>query len=116
MISCSEEYGNKATGGNLTVYYIDKNDQSLASDLAMFWKNNDLLTDEAQDIRISRHKKVYHVSIIAREPKKAKKMSFEEQKALFDLQGMIRDSVFKKKKVDLIICNNQFEPILNINK
>ena len=37
-------------------------------------------------------------------------------KALLDLQTMIRDSVFKEKSVDLIICDDQFKPILNINK
>lgn len=116
LFSCTEEQGNKVTGGNLAVYYVDVKDEALAEDLALFWKNNDLLTEEQQDIQISRHKKGYHVSLIAREPKKVKDMSFSEQKALFDLQEMIRDSVFKEKNVDLIISDNQFKPILNINK
>lgn len=116
LFSCSDEYGNKVKGGNLTVYFTNDKDESLASDLAIFWKNNGLLTGEPQDLQISRSSKGYILSIIAREPKSIGKMPFEERKALTDLQSMVRDSVFKEKRVQLIICDNQFKPILNINK
>ena len=116
LFACSDEYGNKVKGGNLTVYFVNEKDQSLASDLAVFWKNNDLLIEVPQDLQILRKGDGYTVNIIAREPNKIKNMTFEERKALIDLQAMIRDSVFKEKNVDLIICDDQFKPILNINK
>lgn len=116
LFACSDKHGNKVKGGNLTVYFTNEEDKSLATDLAILWKNNDLLTDESQDLQISRIGKGYVVNIIAREPKEVSKMTFAEHKALVDLQKMIRDSVFKEKSVDLIVCDNQFKPILNINK
>lgn len=116
MISCTDEYGNKVTGGNLTVYFDNEKDVELATDLAEFWRDNDLIASQPHQIRITRNKKGYNLNLIAREPKEVKQMSFKERKALIELQSMIRESVFKDKKVDLVLCNDQFEPILNINK
>jgi hypothetical protein len=116
LIGCTEEYGDKAVGGNLSVYYLNEKDADLASDLVYFYRDNDLIASEPHQMQISRSGKKYLVSIIAQDEKQVKNMSFEERKALFDLQTMIRDSVFKDKKVELIICDNQFKPILNINK
>ena len=115
-MSCTNEYGNKVTGGNLTVYYVNEKDGDLASELAYFWRDNGLLASKPHDIQISRSGKEYRVSIIARDKKEAKKMSFEERKALYELQQLIRDSVFREKKMELIICDDQFKPILNINQ
>lgn len=116
IVSCSEDFGSEVVGGNLTVFYTNAKDKSLASDLALFYKNNDLIASEPQHIQITRRKKGYRVNIIAMDIKEAKKMSFKNRKALLKLHGMLQDSVFKNNKVDLIVCDDQFKPILKINK
>jgi hypothetical protein len=116
IVSCSEEYGNKVVGGNLTVYYINSGDEKLSADVALFYKNNDLIADEPHHIQIIRKKKGYRINVIAKDPIDAMRMSYKERKALKQLQEMLQDSVFQNKKVDLIVCDDQFKPITKINK
>jgi hypothetical protein len=116
IVSCSEDFGSEVVGGNLTVFYTNTGDDALATDLALFYKNNDLIASEPQHIQIIRRKKGYRVNIIATDFTEAKRMSFKNRKALLKLHGMLQDSVFMNDKVDLIVCDNQFKPILKINK
>ncbi|NRA12348.1 MAG: hypothetical protein HRT57_10375, partial [Crocinitomicaceae bacterium] len=39
VVSCAEEFGDEVVGGNLTVFYTNDEDKTLASDLAQFYKN-----------------------------------------------------------------------------
>ena len=116
IVSCTEEFGNKVVGGNLTVYYDNLEDDSLATNLALFYKNNDLIASEPHHIQIIRRKNEYRVNIIAKDQDEARKMSFKERKALKMLHKMMQDSVFMYNKMDLIVCDDQFKPILKINK
>ena len=102
--------------GDLTVFYTNAEDKPLASDLALFYKNNNLIYSEPQHIQITRIKKGYRINIIAKDFKEAQKMSFKNRKALLKLHGMLQDSVFINNKVDLIVCDDQFKPIIKINK
>ena len=116
IVGCSEDFGSEVVGGNLTVFYTNAKDKSLASDLAIFYENNNLIASEPQHIQIIRRKKGYRVNIIAEDFKEAKKMSFKNRKALLKLHGMLQYSIFINDKVDLIVCDDQFQPILKINK
>ncbi|MEJ6598906.1 MAG: hypothetical protein QNK78_09565 [Crocinitomicaceae bacterium] len=116
IVSCSEDFGSEVVGGDLTVFYTNAEDKPLASDLALFYKNNNLIYSEPQHIQITRIKKGYRINIIAKDFKEAQKMSFKNRKALLKLHGMLQDSVFINNKVDLIVCDDQFKPIIKINK
>lgn len=116
IVSCSEDFGSEVVGGNLTVFYTNAEDKLLASDFVLFYKNNNLILTEPQHIQITRIKKGYRVNIIAKDVKEAQKMNFKNRKALLKLHGMLQNSVFIKNKVDLIVCDDQFKPIIKINK
>ena len=116
IVSCSEDFGSEVVGGDLTVFYTNAEDKPLASDLVLFYKNNNLIFSEPQHIQITRINKGYRINIIAKDFKEAQKMSFKNRKALLKLHGMLQDSVFINNKVDLIVCDDQFKPIIKINK
>jgi len=42
-------------------------------------------------------------------------MSFSERKLLIDLQKNIRETIFPDYSFELVICNNKFESIYNLN-
>lgn len=116
MSSCASEQGSKVTGGNLSVYFDNDKDQELATEIAHFWQANDLIADQPQDIKLTRYKKGYRLALIARDKEDAKIMMFKERKALMDLQSMLKDSIFQDKKFEIIVTDDRFKPIVNINK
>lgn len=115
LSACGADYGHRVVGDNLTVYFADTKDQDLAENVAVFWRNKDLMTTNKQDLQLVRKPDLYELRIIANEPKKVKDMPFEERKLLLELQNELADSLFKKP-LQLVICNANFEPVYNINQ
>ena len=116
LASCAQDEGHKITGGNLTVHFEDANDQALATEIAHFWKDNDLIASQPHDIKLSKHKDGYRLGLIAGNKEDAKNMIFKERKALQDLQNMLKDSIFQTKTIEIIITDDRFKPIFNINE
>ena len=115
VLACEADNGNKIVGDKFTVYFTDVKDQKLAEEIAIYFKENELLSSQKQDVKIVRVKKKLQLRIIANETKDVAKMSFEEQKLLTDLQTSLYEDVVKAP-FELVICNNEFEPIFNLNE
>lgn len=115
LFGCSSDFGNKIIGGNLTVYYIEESDIDKAEEVAMFWKKNQLISVEKQDVQLVKVEGVYNLRIISNEDADAKNMSFDERKLLLELQKKIKKAIFPNNTFELVICNNKFEPIYNLN-
>jgi len=115
LISCSSEFGNKIIGGELTVYYIEESDVNKAEKVAIFWKENQLLSGEKQDIQLIKNDKGYVLKLISDDLENTQNMSFDERKLLLDLQKSIKDTIFPDNSLELVICNSKFEPIYNLN-
>lgn len=115
IFSCSSDLGNKVVGGNLTVYYTDVNDQKLAESVAMYFKENELISTQKQDLQLVRLKNKIQLRLIATDEENIKNMPFEERKLLTDLQSDLYQQVFNSP-FELVLCNNKFEPLINMNK
>ena len=115
LLGCSNDFGNKIIGGNLTVYYVEKSDIDKAEEIAIFWKNNQLIPDEKQDVQLIKFEKEYKLKIISNDIDNTKNMSFDERKLLLELQKNIKKAIFPDNTFELVICNNKFEPIYNLN-
>ena len=115
LFGCSSDFGNKIIGGNLTVYYIEESDIDKAEEIAIFWKNNQLIPDEKQDVQLIKFEKEYKLKIISNDIDNTKNMSFDERKLLLELQKNIKKAIFPDNTFELVICNNKFEPIYNLN-
>lgn len=117
IYSCTSDtdFGNKVVGDKFTVYFIDKNDEQLAEKIAIYFKDNDLITTQKQDVQLVRLKKSIQLRLIANAPKEINQMSFEERKLLTDLQTSLYNEVIKKP-FELVICNDKFEPIYNLSE
>ena len=113
--ACGDDNGHRVLGENLTVYYLDSEDQKLAEDLAIFWRDNDLLSNNKQDIQLVKDDSGYQVRIIAFNPKEVNAMPLEERALLLDLQKQLNDSLFQND-AELVICNSKFKPIYSINQ
>jgi len=114
ILSCNNDYGNKVVGGKFTVYFTDTKDQKLAEKIAVYFKENDLISNQKQDLQLARVNKTLQLRLIATSPKNAQEMSFEERKLLTELQTSLYKNVFKKP-FDLVICNDKFEPIYTLD-
>lgn len=114
--SCTGDYGSKVIGENLTVYFQDNRDEAKATDLAKYLKKRKLLSGEKQDVQLVRIEDKYLVKVIANDIENAKKMPFDERSLLLNLQKELQDSVFSKTIVKLVICNNEFETIYDLNQ
>lgn len=112
--SCSEEYGHRVEGKNITVYFENETDLEQAKSLATFWKKNGFIGKRKQDLKLVQHKKSYELYIIRTEALPEKKLLFPEQKKLFQLQKMLNDSLQFNKPIELVISNKRFEPVLKL--
>ena len=115
LASCSEEYGHEIHGGNLTVFFLDEEDQAMAEKIALFWKENELITGNNQDIQLIKEGDWYEIRVIAKRPEEVKAMNFDERKKMLDLQQNIQLTL-NEPNLQLIICNERFEEIYNINE
>lgn len=117
LTSCSSNMGHKVVGGKFTVYFNDPNDEKFATSLANYFKSNALLTGKEQDVQLERiQKNEYQLKIIATNPSTVKNLSFEELSVLMAFQSELNKTVFDNKRVELVICNDQFESMYNINE
>jgi galactokinase/mevalonate kinase-like predicted kinase len=114
ITSCSEEYGHRVEGKNITIYFEEETDLEQAKSLAKFWKKNKFIGKRKQDLKLIQNKKTYELYLIRSEALHGKKLLFPEQKKLFQLQKMLNDSLQFKKPIELVISNKRFEPVLKL--
>ena len=116
LFSCSGEYGHKVMGENLTVYFISEGDEELATSLAKYMKKRQLLSGEKQDVQLVKEGKKHYLKVIASETASVKEMPISERSLLLTLQKELQDSIFTNTQFSLVICNDKFETIYNINQ
>lgn len=97
------------------MYYTDASLSLKAEEIALFWKENDLLTGRQQHIQLTKLEEVFVLNIIQSDKESNLNISFDERKLLNDLQSSIRKTTFPKDKFELRICNNKFEPIYKLD-
>lgn len=114
ILSCSGDYGNKVVGGNFTVYFTESKDQELSEKIALYFKENDLMSDQKQDVQLARVNDELQLRLIASSVENVKLMPFEERKLLTALKYNLQKEVFKKP-FDLVICNDKFEPVYTLD-
>lgn len=112
LASCSDHHGNKVVGGELGVYYFDDNKNN-AEAIALFWKNNDLLTGRSQDLQLIEEKDNFVLKLIAID--KEEDVSLQNRQLLLKLQKSLNDSLQFSKYIELELADNNFNTIYNIN-
>lgn len=98
----------------MTVHFSDKEDLSMAENLAVYWKENGFITGKKQDVLFLRKDKVFVLKLIANDPGKVAEMEFYERKKLLELQHDLEESVFDRA-VEIEIANKKFETIYTLN-
>ena len=119
IASCSTDEGSRVVGDNLSVYYTSEWNESFAEKIAVYWKDNDLISGEKQDMKLIEYKNSYQLCIIANQTDSIETLPFEERKLLLELQKDLQETVFNKEEggmpVEIVLCNNKFETIYTIN-
>ena len=113
--SCAEDLGHKVVGGNFTIYFSDVTDEQFATEIAQYFKNKNLITGEKQDVRLEKQENNYMLKLIANNPELVDDMPFDERAKLLSFQEDLQEEIFKNKRLELVICNDQFEVIYTIN-
>lgn len=111
LCSCLGEQSSYVAGGNLKVHFTDPKDKPLAKSLALFWKNEKLITGKKQDIKLIRTEQGYDLCLISPTRKTPDQLSFDELKALNDLEVMLGNQVFKDKLVQIVVTDEKFKPL-----
>lgn len=114
LSSCNSDSRHRFVGGELTVYYFDQSEASIAKKVAFFWKENGLLSGEKQDLQVRNVNNRFVVSMIAKEPKKVKDMPIEEVQLLAQLKKKLYTEVFNEEAFTLEICNDRFEAVYTV--
>ena len=114
--SCGQEAGNVVTGDNLSVYFVTAEDEPSATLIALYWKNEGLITGEKQDLKIERDGENLSLKLIYSELPEKNVLAFNERKLLMELQNKLNDSIFPDENLVILLCDNDFKTIININK
>lgn len=104
--SCNQSEYHQIRGGNLTIHFADSKHQKKAEELALYFKENELIAAESQDVGLFREKNTWQVRLIALDEKLS--LDFNEQKLLNELQLDLSAVVFNNEQVVIQLCNNQF--------
>lgn len=115
LTACMDDHGYKVQGDDLTVYFDRETDLEKATQVANFWKEKELLTGKPQDLKLSFVDSTYYLFVIANQGVDLSTMEFKERRLLLDLQGQLQDSLFKNNTLELVISDDHFKPLMNIN-
>ncbi len=115
LSSCSGGYGHKVVGGDFTVYYTAASDEQLATQIAHYWKEKNLISSQKQDLQLVKYEDGYELKLITNEPILNNEIPFEERRLLLELQKNLQNSIVKSP-LEIVLCDSNFKPVYNINK
>jgi hypothetical protein len=115
LVSCGQNYGNKLESKELDVYFSNSAVENLARKLGKYWKENNLLGAKKQFLRLDKSSNFYSIHLIHSGQFKVQNMSFDERKLLKQLQDSLQKNVFSNNEVHVLICDEQFNPLYDIN-
>lgn len=111
--SCEGNSYHQIKGGEFTVNYSDQGITEQATELAKYWKENDLIVEGKQDIALFFNDGIWIVKLIANDPKE--ELTFEERKLFIELENDLSERVFNGNPVSIQISNKKFETIYEIS-
>lgn len=114
--SCVGGDSNKAGGGNFYVHFESKKDQQIAEKIARFWKDRKLITGREQDLKLIENKQFFELILILNKPEGEFVLPAEELQQLFYLQNDLNEYVKSEKPIQIVIGDNTFKKIVNINQ
>lgn len=113
--SCNSGFGNKMTNGELEIYYSDKKLAPLADSLGVFWKKNGFIGSRKQSLKIVEQKDEFQLYMIQTKGIDSE-LTLDDQLLLEELKYQLDSAVFTTKQVQLVSCNEKFEPIQTLTR
>ncbi len=112
LLSCGNPMGDIVKTQNLDVYYINGVNKEDAVKFTKFWKRNGFIGKAHQTIQLELLKNnIVQVNLIEKKVFQDQPILLKEQIMLTRIQKMIRDSIFSKNRVNLVITDNTFKPL-----
>lgn len=115
-LSCQQNYGNKLESEQLDVYYMQKKDEMYARKIGEFWKENNYLTNKKQSLQLDYSEGVYLLKLVVSDTLVLKNLSFDERNILLGLQKEIGEKVFPKNNFEIVLSDQRFKSLYNINQ
>lgn len=113
--SCRQNYGNKLESDQLDVFFAAKDDEELARKVGQYWKSKDLIGTKKQFIRLEKKDGIYYIQLIPSTKFSIEKFSFDERSILKELQDDLQKTVFGEQMVHIVLADNQFNTLYDIN-
>ncbi len=111
LYGCVDSIDSQVSGGKFTVHFSDVEDKPLATAIVGFWKENALMTEKKQDVKLVHTDIGYDLYLISPTRKNIEALTFEELKALTELHSKLQREVFKENELSVVITDDQFTPL-----
>jgi hypothetical protein len=113
--ACGQDYGNKLESNELDIFFTNPDDEEIARNIAMYWKEHQLLGEKKQFLQIERKGQILELKLIPSAKFEPKQFSFDERAILKSLQDSLQ-KVVHPNRLELVIANRQFKTLYNINQ
>ena len=116
LVSCTKGFGNKLTDPDVDIYFEFKEDEQIATELGRYWKSNGFTGNQHQSIRLTKDDEYFYVQLITKDKSGVTQIPFNELKLLMSLQQNLDSAILKGEKgCQIVICDDRFNPLVNIN-
>jgi len=114
VVACGTNYGNKLESEELDVYFTQIENENIAREVALYWKENQMLGSKKQYLQLDEKDSLFLLKIIPTETFDPQSFSFDERALLKNLQDSLQFLV-APKRLEIVIAKSNFETLYNIN-
>ena len=115
MFACKSNHGHRLESEELNVYYLDLQHEDKARELGKFFKDQELLGSKKLHVQLRKVDREFQLLLIRSKNVKIEDLDFATRKTLLDLQQKIKSEVFPEHAFRLLIADEQFEVLYDIN-
>lgn len=109
LAACNTNYGDAIVHEKVQVFYLEPISKKQAEKLADYWMEKELVGAQTQYLQLSKAGEVIQLKIIANDTNYLEAIPFEIQLELFQLDSMLRQDVFTKSELQILISDKQFD-------
>ncbi len=108
IASCGSDYGEVVVRDKVQVFYLEPISKKQAEKLADYWEEKEFIGTNMQFLQLSKDGEVIQIKLIAKDTNYLEAIPFEIQLELFKLDSMLRQDVFTKSEIQLLISDKNF--------
>ena len=109
LFSCHGHYGEVVIREKVNVFYLSPATQNEAQQLADYWVEKQLTSDEVQYLQLTKHKDVMKIKLVSNDSTCLNEIPFEIQLQLVKLDSMLNQDLFGEHIIELYVSDKIFD-------